>query len=250
MNAPLIEIQKLRHQFQDHVVLDQISLKLFPNEIVTLLGPSGCGKSVFLKIILDLLKLQSGEIKKSNELGFMSIAFQDSLLFPWLTVRENIEICMNSAVQSRQEKREKVNQLLIQTRLEEFADYYPSELSGGMKQKVNIIRCFSNESQVILMDEPFNSLDSIQRNELQDFTLRMVRELKKTILFVTHDIDEALYLSHRILLFSKSPGRILEEIQIPFPWPRTAQSMRQEKEYASIYSLIHSHLKKEVGSHV
>jgi len=247
MSSSLIEIRKLSHQFQGNFVLDQISLNLFKNEIVTLIGPSGCGKSVFLKIILDLLKSQSGEIKKSNELGLISIAFQDSLLFPWLTVRENIEICMNSTIQSKQKKREKVNQLLAQTRLEKFADYHPSELSGGMKQKVNIIRCFANNSHLILMDEPFNSLDSIQRNELQDFTLRMVREFQKTILFVTHDIDEALYLSNRIILFSKSPGRIVNELQIPFARPRTHQSVRTDKEYPEIYARIYSHLQKEVG---
>lgn len=248
MTASLIRIENISLRFGSLQVLSDFSMDLRKGEFLSLIGPSGCGKTVLLKMISGLLKPASGEIRfhfdeheKSHQL---SIAFQDSLLFPWLTVRENIRICMNDRERTETEKKEMIEDLLELTRLKKFENHYPAQLSGGMKQKVNVLRCFGSDSSVILMDEPFSSLDFLQRTDLQEFTQVICQKKKKSILFVTHDIDEALYLSDRVLVMSQNPGMIIKEWAVPFSRLRHLDSVRSDPRYSALFREI----KKTIGS--
>lgn len=242
MTSSLIEIENIHHSFGALPVLSPISMELRKGELLSLVGPSGCGKTVLLKIMAGLIKPTSGQLKysfqeKVSPVRF-SIAFQDSLLFPWLTVRENIRICMNDHKRSESEKHQVIEEMLELTNLKKFEKLYPSQISGGMKQKVNVLRCFCSDASVIFMDEPFSSLDFLQRADLQAFTQEIWQEEKKTILFVTHDIDEALFLSDRILVMSQSPGSIKKEFQVPFPRLRHLDSVRSDARYSSLFREI------------
>lgn len=249
MQNNIIRVKNLKKQFVDTLVLNNISLELKNGEFVSLLGPSGCGKTVLLKILSGLLKKSAGEIKYNfikNDNINISMAFQKSPLFPWLNLIENIKICMNNKNLNKEEKHKIALEYLRKAHLERFKEYYPDEISGGMTQKINVARCFCSGANFILMDEPFVSLDFIQRTELQQFTLDIWRDEKKTILFVTHNLHEAIILSDRILLMSANPGTITKEFQINIPRPRDVNEIRKSSRYIELLSEINKLLSIEV----
>jgi sulfonate transport system ATP-binding protein len=210
------------HNGQDKHVLSDIGFEVKQGEFVTLIGPSGCGKSTLLKIIAGLDNGDSGsallngtEIRDpSQDKGFI---FQEHRLFPWLTVEQNIAADLSLR---KQEVRQRVNEMIELVRLKGFEKSYPKQLSGGMSQRVAIARTLLRNPQVLLLDEPFGALDAFTRAHMQESLLDIWRQNHTTMLLVTHDIDEAVFLSNRIFVMDANPGRIKETITIDLPYPR------------------------------
>src|SRR6266480_5096182 len=208
--------------------LSNISLSIAPGELVSLIGPSGCGKSTLLRLIAGLDSPDSGELlvgsdpinEPSAERG---LVFQDPNLFTWLPVRRNIEAGL-VARRVLREKRNEVDEFMRLVGLEAFADAYPHHLSGGMAQRVALARALINHPKVLLLDEPLGALDAFTRMRMQDEVLRLWENRRTTMLLVTHDIDEAIYMSHRILIMTPAPGRIDREIHIDLARPRDRTS--------------------------
>src|SRR5213078_2094701 len=199
-------------------VLDGISFSLAAGELISLIGPSGCGKSTLLRLIAGLDSADSGELligsQPISEPGAeRGLVFQDPNLFPWLTVRRNIEAGL-VARRVLREKRNEVDQFMRLVGLEAFANAYPHHLSGGMSQRVALARALINHPKVLLLDEPLGALDAFTRMRMQDEVLRLWENRRTTMLLVTHDIDEAIYMSDRILVMTPAPGRIDRKIDI------------------------------------
>src|SRR6201993_1205865 len=208
--------------------LSDISLSLAPGELVSLVGPSGCGKSTLLRLIAGLDVPDSGELVVGNEKivgpsAERGLVFQDPNLFPWLTVRRNIE-AGPAARGVLREKRNEVHEFMRLVGLEAFANSYPHHLSGGMSQRVALARALINHPKVLLLDEPLGALDAFTRMRMQDEVLRLWENRRTTMLLVTHDIDEAIYMSDRILIMTPAPGRIDREIDIDLGRPRDRTS--------------------------
>ncbi|GAB6612385.1 MULTISPECIES: ABC transporter ATP-binding protein [Bacillus] len=212
-------------------VLEDINFQLERGDFVTVIGPSGCGKSTLLKIVAGLDDEFEGKVvidgeqivKPSKKQGFI---FQEHRLFPWLTVEENI-----AADLSLKDKyvKDKVKEWVEIVRLDGFEKSYPKEISGGMSQRVAIARALLRDPNVLLLDEPFGALDAFTRSHLQEVLLKIWEQKKTTMLFVTHDIDEAIYLSNRMIIMSAKPGKIHKVIENNLPYPRnkTSQSFQQ-----------------------
>lgn len=206
--------------------VDGIDLDVSTNEFVCIVGPSGCGKSTALRIIAGLEKATSGTVqyrgesvtKPGKEVGMV---FQEYSLFPWLTVLDNIAAGLEFAGIPKAERREKAKEYLAIVGMPDFADAFPHELSGGMRQRVAIARALANDPDVLLMDEPFGALDAHTRILLQRELLRIWEVTQKTILFVTHSVDEAVYLADRIVIMSHHPGTISDVLTVDMPRPRS-----------------------------
>ena len=210
------------------LALSGISFSMAASELVSLVGPSGCGKSTLLRLIAGLDVPDSGELLVGNEkiLGPSAergLVFQDPNLFPWLTVRRNIEAGLAARGVLR-EKRNEVDEFMRLVGLEAFANAYPHHLSGGMAQRVALARALINHPKVLLLDEPLGALDAFTRMRMQDEVLRLWENRRTTMLLVTHDIDEAIYMSDRILIMTQAPGRIDREIGIDLARPRDRTS--------------------------
>jgi NitT/TauT family transport system ATP-binding protein len=209
-------------------ILQNITLDVLPGEFLAILGPSGCGKSTLLGAIAGFTRLTRGEIfvdlepvqKPDADRG---IVFQDHNLFPWKTVIANVEFGLKMRGVSKVERREIAKEILSRVGLSEFWRHYPSQLSGGMQQRVNLARVLVNRPEVLLMDEPFGALDAQTRLQMQEMLLGLWAEYGMTVVFVTHDVDEAILLSDRVLIMSKRPGRITAEIPVSLGRPRTLE---------------------------
>lgn len=206
-------------------VLRNISFDVYENEIVTMVGESGCGKTTLLRIVQGLIHLDRGEIRvdgkaatgPGRDRGFV---FQHASLLPWRTARDNIEFGMELQKLPKQERNSRAQKLLDLVGLGGAGEQYPHELSGGMQQRIGLARALAIDPAILLMDEPFSALDAQTRETLQKELLRIQAETRKTVLFVTHDLDEAIYLSDRIIVLAPRPGRIKSIIEIPFKRPR------------------------------
>ena len=208
------------------LALDDVSLKVAKNEFCVIVGPSGCGKSSLLYLAAGLNDATSGSIKVDGREVIepgpdRGMVFQSYTLFPWLTVRANIEYGPKRKGLPAEQRKQIVDQYLNEVGLAPFADHYPAQLSGGMKQRVAIARALANDPAVLLMDEPFGALDSQTRGTMQKLLLRVWERQQKTVLFVTHDIDEALVLGDRVLVMTARPGKIKAEIKVDIPRPRS-----------------------------
>ena len=208
------------------LALDDVSLKVAKNEFCVIVGPSGCGKSSLLYLAAGLNDATSGSIKVDGREVIepgpdRGMVFQSYTLFPWLTVRANIEYGLKRKGLPAEQRKQIVDQYLNEVGLAPFADHYPAQLSGGMKQRVAIARALANDPAVLLMDEPFGALDSQTRGTMQKLLLRVWERQQKTVLFVTHDIDEALVLGDRVLVMTARPGKIKAEIKVDIPRPRS-----------------------------
>jgi NitT/TauT family transport system ATP-binding protein len=216
--------------------LENIDLEIGANEFVTIVGPSGCGKSTLLRIVAGLEESSEGGVGVDGELvvgpgADRGMVFQGYTLFPWLTVRQNIEYGPKLKGISILERRAISNRYLRITRLESFANRFPKQLSGGMKQRVAIARALANGPKVLLMDEPFGALDAQTKLEMQEALLEVWEKEKTTVLFITHDIDEAIFLSQRIVVMG--PGRILKEFNVTLPAERTSE-VREHPEFLKL----------------
>lgn len=206
-------------------VLDDVHFQAEKGELIAILGRSGCGKSTLLKIVAGFLSPSSGKVLLNQKTVTAPgpdrcVIFQEDALFPWLTVGENIAFGLKGKKHPKSSRDTEVNRFLNLVGLREFRDYLPRELSGGMKQRVALARVLILKPEVLLMDEPFASLDAQSREEMQNLLLTLWEELSHTILFVTHDVNEAVVLADRILLMAKNPGRIREEFRVGLPRPR------------------------------
>lgn len=227
----VLEFRAVNKAFGGTAVLSDINFQVNEGEIVSLLGPSGCGKSTLLRMVAGLDTRYSGHVLldgapiqgPSTQVG---VVFQEARLFPWLSVRKNIAFGLKEPGEDR------VIQLAHQVGLGDFLDCLPRQLSGGMAQRCAIARALVTRPRILLMDEPFSALDAFTRMHLQDITLSLWRQAGTTLLLVTHDIDEALYLSDRIIVMSERPGRIKAEVTIdqPRPRPRSSAAMHPLKD--------------------
>jgi len=223
--------------------LDAISLSIAAGELVSLIGPSGCGKSTLLRLIAGLEEPNSGELWVGSERiiapnAERGLVFQDPNLFPWLTVRGNIEAGL-VARGVLEEKRGEVDVFMRLVGLETFAKGYPHHLSGGMAQRVALARALINHPKVLLLDEPLGALDAFTRMRMQDEVLRLWEARGTTMLLVTHDIDEAIYMSDRIVVMTPRPGRVERIIQIDLPRPRQRNSSEFLRLRSDILELLH-----------
>lgn len=226
---PKLEVQGLFKSFatrnQSLMVLQNINLQLYQNEFVCLVGASGCGKSTLLNIVAGLVPATSGRVLVDGEVvpgpgADRGMVFQSYTLFPWLTVAENIEFGLKLRRMGRAERSQQVAYYLDVVGLTAFARALPKQLSGGMKQRVAIARALANQPEVLLMDEPFGALDCQTKEQMQQFLLDLWKRTHTTILMITHDVEEAIFLSQRIYVMTTHPGRIQQEICITLPEPR------------------------------
>ncbi len=233
------------------LALDRVSFDQKDEEFLCIVGPSGCGKSTLLKIVAGLMSPTTGEItfRRGAERGrpLNSLVFQEHGVFPWMSVLDNAAIGLEMQGVPRQERHERARAFLQPFGLGQFASRYSHELSVGMRQRVAIARAFLTDPYMLLMDEPFGSLDAMTKLVLQKELLRIWEEHKKVVLYVTHDIDEAVLLADRVLIMTNRPGRIREEFRIPLPRPRNL-SDRDRPEILRIKERIWAILEEEMGN--
>lgn len=242
-----IEIKNIKKDFVSRPALGSVNLTINKGEFICLLGPSGCGKSTLINILAGLLEPSSGEIyfdnKSSNEIGKeRAMVFQEGALFPWLTVIENVEFGMIIKGINKKDAREKAMDYLKMVHLKKFANSYIHELSGGMKQRVSIARALTLDSELLLMDEPFSALDSQTKTILQQEVQKIWYDTGKTIVFVTHNIEEAVLLADRVIVMGTNPGHIKKEFKIELGRPRIQGSL----DVSYMVSKILEVLKEEV----
>ena len=245
-----IEIKNINKSFDGRgknlSVLEDINLTIDDGEFVCLLGPSGCGKTTLLRLIAGLDNPTSGEVVANGEVvekpsGDRAVIFQQYSLFPWLTVLQNVTFGLEMSGGSKEENIQAAERYLKSVGLIDFKDSYPHELSGGMKQRVAIIRSLLNHSPILLMDEPFSALDMQNRHKLQEQLIGVWKRFENTIVFVTHDVDEAVYLADKIVLLDKNPGKIAEVISVDLERPRK----RESQEFLEIQESIVENLDME-----
>ncbi|GLI24544.1 NitT/TauT family transport system ATP-binding protein [Xanthobacter flavus] len=244
-SPPKLEIRHLNKSFgtgaQQIEILRDINLDLAANEFVSVVGTSGCGKSTLLSIVagLETFDDPSGGRDYSPvridgapvfDAGLdRGVVFQSYTLLPWLTAQQNVEFALQAAGMEAAERRRVAEEHIALVKLERFANAYPSELSGGMKQRVAIARALSYRPKMLLMDEPFGALDALTRQQMQELLMQVWEQHRLTVLFVTHDVEEAVYLSDRIVVMGIGPGRVRETFRVDLPRPRTSEIVETEE---------------------
>jgi NitT/TauT family transport system ATP-binding protein len=220
--------------------LQEVDLEIRPGEFISLIGPSGCGKSTLLRVVGDLIQPTAGTVEVNGKSAAQAradrdygIVFQDSVLFEWRTVARNIGLPLELAGWSREKRRERVQEMLDLVELTGFESHHPWQLSGGMQQRVSIARALSFEPALLLMDEPFGALDEMTRERLNLELLRIWEASGSTVVFVTHSISEAVFLSTRVVVMSPRPGRITGIVDVDLPQPRTNRT-REEPRFAEL----------------
>jgi NitT/TauT family transport system ATP-binding protein len=253
-NAPWLAARAVRKIFaatgSEVLAVEDVTLDIAPGEFVTILGPSGCGKSTFLHMVGGFDQPSSGTIEHAGrairapgpDRGMM---FQDLSLFPWLTVQENVRWPLDVKGLDRAKKDEIVRDALNLVHLEGMGHLYPTQLSGGMKQRTALARLLALDPEIMLMDEPFGALDSQTRELLQEELQDIWRKRRKTVLFVTHDIDEAIYLGTRVIVFTRRPGRIKADLAVPAGPDRDA-SFRTTPAYTQMRIAVWEMLREEI----
>jgi ABC-type nitrate/sulfonate/bicarbonate transport system ATPase subunit len=230
-----IILKDISYSFAEKVVLENLNISIKNGSFHSLVGISGAGKTLTLKLIASLIPGQMGSISGRPEK--ITYAFQSSPLIPWLTVKENLKICTKDITE--------LDSFLVRLKLEAFSNLFPNELSGGMIQKINILRSFLGRPDLILMDEPFVHIDLIQKEELHRFLINLWEASHPTIIFVTHDIDEALYLSQEISLYSSRNKKVTQTIKLS-PFPKTnLLEFKNSLNYQEDYKFIYHHLKQD-----
>jgi len=225
--------------------LEDISLDVAENEFSVIVGPSGCGKTSLLRLVAGLIQPSEGTIrldgrpvsKPGRERGMV---FQSYTLFPWLTVEENVGFGLKLRGIDAAERREVVRRFITQVGLEGFERSYPKHLSGGMMQRVALARALANDPEILLMDEPFGALDSQTRSLMQEMLLAIWQRARKTVLFITHDIDESILLGDRVYVMTARPGRIKEMVEVAIPRPRSADVLTSEPFMALKRRIMHA----------
>ncbi|MFZ3288172.1 MAG: ABC transporter ATP-binding protein [Telluria sp.] len=251
---PKIRIQDLRKSFETggkkpFVALDGLSLDIPDGCFFMIVGPSGCGKTTLLRILGKIETPTSGSVeiaRAGSDKPENSMIFQGDSLFPWMTVWDNAAYGLTMRRKPIGEIKDVVGHYLARTGLSRFANAYPHQLSGGMRQRVSIARGFANDPEILLMDEPFSALDEQNKLLLQEELLRIWEETRKTVLFITHSVDEAVTLGDRILVMSAHPGRAKLMVDVPFERPRNVFELRARKDYGELVHDIWGVLRDEV----
>jgi len=231
------------------IALHDIELNIGGGEFCCIVGPSGCGKTTLLRILAGLEEPTAGEVEiepSGSGRPLNSMVFQEQSVFPWLTVEGNVGYGLRMRRVARQRRRQIVRSHLAMVGLEGFATAYPYQLSGGMKQRVVVARALANDPEVLLMDEPFVSLDEQTKIVLQGELLRIWESARKTVVFITHSIDEAVLLGDRVVVMTARPGRIKAEVAIPLPRPRSVYELKSSPEYGLLVGQVWSLLRDEV----
>ena len=244
-----IKINDIGMTFKDNQgcgvqALENINLDIYEGEFISLLGPSGCGKTTLLRMIADLLEPTSGkiriagmtpkEIRLQQKFG---IVFQSPVLFDWRTVKKNVELPLEIMYHSKQDRSDRADKMLELVGLNDFSNHYPRQLSGGMQQRVGIARAFAIRPEILLMDEPFSALDEFTREKLQEDLLRIWAKTNKTVIFVTHNIAESVFLSDRVCVLSPHPGRLSAVVEIDLPRPRSLE-MRDTQHFNQLVAKV------------
>jgi NitT/TauT family transport system ATP-binding protein len=249
---PVVSIRDVTKTFGDGAVtaVESIDLDVRPGELVSLIGPSGCGKSTLLRIIGDLVEPTSGEVVVNGKSARQArldreygIVFQDAVLYDWRTVAKNIALPLELLDWDRAKRAARVAEMIELVELEGFAEHHPWQLSGGMQQRVSIARALSFAPALLLMDEPFGALDEMTRERLNAELLRIWAASGSTIVFVTHSISEAVFLSTRVVVMSRRPGRIAATVPIDLPQPRTADT-REEPRFFELVTEVRDRLRE------
>ncbi|SNY06465.1 ABC transporter ATP-binding protein [Paractinoplanes atraurantiacus] len=239
----VLQLENVSKEYGSLLALDRVSLTVQRGEFVCLLGASGCGKSTLLSLVAGLDRISGGTLDIGDRK--VSLMFQEAALFPWLSVRANVELPLRLQGAGRAERRRRADELLEIVRLRDFGDKRPHELSGGMRQRVALARALAQDADVLLMDEPFGALDAMTRDILHDELERIWREQELTVLFVTHNVREAVRLGDRVILLSSRPGRVIEDFAIAHARPRRIDSPEVSGQAAEITD----RLRAEVARH-
>ena len=253
VSAPRIAVRDLYKAFATRrgtfVALDRVSLDIPDGAFYMIVGPSGCGKTTLLRILAGLETPTSGTVtiaRRDASKPGNSMVFQGESIFPWMTVFDNAAYGLRMRNRPEAEVRGVVGHYLDRTGLTRFADAWPHQLSGGMKQRVSIARAFANDPEILLMDEPFSALDEQNKTLLQEELLRIWDETKKTVVFITHSVDEAVTLGDRIMIMTAHPGRAKTIVDVPFERPRHVLELRARPAYGELVYAIWGQLREEV----
>jgi NitT/TauT family transport system ATP-binding protein len=244
-----IRIRDLSKDFGGLTAIDGVSVDIAQGEFFMIVGPSGCGKTTLLRILAGLESVTAGMIEietPTSSRPVNSMIFQGDSIFPWMTVWNNAAYGLKMRRVPAATIKEIVGHYLARTGLTRFADYYPYQLSGGMRQRVAIARAFANDPEILLMDEPFSALDAQNKLLLQEELLRIWEEHKKTVVFITHSVDEAVFLGDRILVMTAQPGKVKTFVQVPLARPRNIIALQKTPEYGELITQIWSSLREEV----
>jgi NitT/TauT family transport system ATP-binding protein len=256
---PAIELKGIRKTFQmsedrgaqSVLALDDVSLSIQKGEFLTIIGPSGCGKTTLLRIIASLTEPDAGQVivngQPVTEPGIgRAMVFQTFGLFPWKTVIDNVMFPLAVRKFPADEMRETAMKHIRQVGLDKFVDAYPHQLSGGMQQRVGLARALSTGADILLMDEPFGAIDAQTRELMQEELMRIWQDERKTVVFITHDLDEAVLLADRVLLMSRGPGRVREIIPVELPRPRFDYDVRGHANFAKVRGHLWHELRNDL----
>jgi NitT/TauT family transport system ATP-binding protein len=247
-----LELDQVSVSFGEKTVIDTMNFSVKAGEFLCLVGPSGCGKTTLLRLLAGLMTPTKGEVRfngqRISEPSLeRAIVFQDygRALLPWRTVGGNIALALEALRTPREERESKIEELLTTTGLSHARDQFPNQLSGGMQQRVQIARCLAQKPKLMLMDEPFGALDAITRQSLQDEVLKLTREHGTTVVFITHDLEEAIYLGDRVIVLGANPGRILETVDVGIAHPRNQLTTREDPRFLAhrhhLHGLLEGH---------
>jgi NitT/TauT family transport system ATP-binding protein len=239
----MLHVEHLAKSYGAVEAIKDVSFEIGAGEFVCVVGPSGCGKTTLLKCISGLLEPNGGGVRAD---GTLALVFQEygRSLFPWMTVRQNVAFPLRRSKLDKRAVREIVEQSLASVGLEQAIDRYPWQLSGGMQQRVAIARALAFKPQILLMDEPFASVDAQTRADLEDLVLEVRRDYEVTILFVTHDIDESVYLSDRIVVLTPAPTTVHEVLDVPLGQPRDQVQTKERPEFAQLRAHVWRAIKR------
>jgi NitT/TauT family transport system ATP-binding protein len=259
MAGPVLELRNLNKEIprpggDPFIIFKNINLTVRDGEFVSIVGPSGCGKTTLLRVINGLMPHSGGQIlidgKSAEELNqelLMGFVFQGASLLPWRTSLKNVLLGIEGRGQNAKDAEQSARKHLELVGLSGFENYYPHQLSGGMQQRVNLARALAVDPRILLMDEPFAALDAQTRNFMQLELLRIWRETRKTVIFVTHMIAEAILLSDRVIVFSHRPGTVRSEFQVPLPRPRT-MDIKSDPRFLDLENVVWKQIEEEVNA--
>ena len=252
MGSPKVAVKAVTKRFQvgtsNVVALNSVSLEVAKGEFCSIVGPSGCGKSTLLRLVARLETFEKGEIQIVQEdpsRPLCNMIFQEQSAFPWMTVRQNIGYGLRMRGVQRAQIAKVVDYYLDAVRLKQFAGAYPYQLSGGMRQRVSIARAFANDPELLLMDEPFAALDALTKTVMADELLGLWEQAKKTVIYVTHSLEEAILLSDRVMVMTARPGTFKAQISVDFPRPRSPE-IKDSAHFLALHAEIWNHLRDEV----
>jgi NitT/TauT family transport system ATP-binding protein len=258
----MVEIQAVSKSFPKTVkngtreikALADVNLSVRENEFISIIGPSGCGKTTLLKLIDGLIPYDSGQILISGKQVTApgpdrAVVFQSFALLPWRTVLANVEFSLELRQIPKEDRTKTAYHYLKRVGLADFEHHYPHELSGGMQQRAGLARALAVNPSILLMDEPFGAVDAQTRQLLQEELLELWQRERKTVIFITHSMDEAVYLSDRVVVMTPRPGKVAEILDVPLPRPRSAEGVRRDPKFVELTNYIWDSLKKNMASH-